>query len=158
MDALKTPSFFGKAKRREILHVLTYRTRPDNEVVSTRGPLVTQICADLHPACATLGDLEPLPLELFNEILHYSDLQAASAFRSLNRRARAVVKSSFYYKLILLNAPQALGALEKTGICILLFCRRFIPRPLYAFSPCLRTVWNLPVDSRVRPMLFPLYM
>lgn len=120
MIALKPPSFFGKAKLHEILDFLAYRPRRlGANVVSIpteRGPLLTQISTDLHPTCATLGDLEPLPLELFNEILRYSDLQTASAFRSLNRRARAAVKSSFHYKLILLKAPQAVAALEKTGI------------------------------------------
>jgi hypothetical protein len=73
MVALKHPSFFGKAKRHAILDFLTYRPRRlGANVVSIpteRGPLLTQISTDLHPTCAaTLGDLEPLPLELFNEI------------------------------------------------------------------------------------------
>ena len=67
-------SFFGKTKRREILGFLTYRHSVPTVVCipTERGPLLTQTCTDLHPTCATFGDLEPLPLEMFNEILRYS--------------------------------------------------------------------------------------
>jgi len=117
MDALKPPSFFGNAEPPEILRLLAYRPRHfDDSVVSIptkRGPLVV---TDLHPTCATLGDLDSLPLELFNEILRCSDIHAVSAFQFLNRRARALVISSFHYKLISHNAPHVVAALEKTGI------------------------------------------
>jgi len=104
-----------KAKRREILRFLTYRTQQfDASVVSIPTKKTTQIVTGLP--CTTLGDLEPLPLESLNEILRYSDLHSASAFRSLNRRARAVVESSFPYNLILHNAPNVFAVLEKTGI------------------------------------------
>jgi hypothetical protein len=118
MNALKPPSFFGNAKPREILRLLAYHpSHFDDSVVSIpakkRRPVVI---TNLRQAtCATLGDLESLPLELFNEILRHSDLHAVSALCSLNRRARALVISSYPYKLILQNAPHVVAALEKTG-------------------------------------------
>jgi len=122
MNTLKPPSFFGDTKPRKILRLLAYHPREfDASVVSIptkRDPLVTQIrSTDPHSTtCATLGDLDPVPLELLNEILRRSDLRAVSNFRSLNRRARTVVESSFPYKLLLRNAPHVVAALEKTGI------------------------------------------
>jgi len=99
-----------------IIRLLAYRPRHfDDSVVSIptkRGPLVV---TDLHPTCATLGDLDSLPLELFNEIIRCSDIHTVSAFQLLNRRARALVISSFPYKLISHNAPHVVAALEKTG-------------------------------------------
>lgn len=77
-----------------------------------RGPRITKN----YMNCTPLGDLDSLPLELFNEILRCSDLRAVSEFRSLDRRARVVVQASFPYKLLVLKAPNILTPLEKTGI------------------------------------------
>jgi hypothetical protein len=117
MDALKPPSFFGNAEPPEILRLLAYHPQHfDDSVVSIPtkegGPLVV---TDLHPTCATLGDLDSLPFELFNKILRCSDLHAVSEFCSLNWRARALAISSYPYKLISQNAPHVVAALEKTG-------------------------------------------
>ena len=117
MDVVKPSRFFGKAKTCDILRSLAYHNQDfDDTVVSipTNRPRVTQTpCTN---TCATLGDFDSLPLELFNEILCCSDLHTVSTFRWLNRRARVLVESSFPYKHILLNAPDVLAALEKTGI------------------------------------------
>jgi hypothetical protein len=68
------------------------------------------------PACATLGDLDALPIELLNAILRYSDLRAVSMLRMLNRRARVIVDASLPYKHILLCAPHVVTALARTGV------------------------------------------
>jgi len=115
---LKPPSFFGDAKPRDVLRVLTYHPQQfDASVVSiptASDPLMrSRTCTVLEKA---IGDLDLLPLELINKVLRRSDLRTVSTLRLLNRRARAVVDSSFPYKLILLHAPQVVAALEKTGV------------------------------------------
>jgi len=114
---LKPPSFFGDAKPREVLRVLTYHPQQfDASVVSiptASDPLMrSRTCTVLEKA---IGDLDLLPLELINKVLRRSDLRTVSTLRLLNRRARVVVDSSFPYKLILRHA-QVVAALEKTGV------------------------------------------
>ena len=113
---LKLPSFFGGAKPREILCLLTYYPEQfDASVVSI--PTNSLIRAQVRMVFkAAIGDLDLLPLELLNKVLRCSDLHAMSTLRLLNRRARVVVDSSYPYNLTLLHAPQVIPALVKTGI------------------------------------------
>lgn len=100
------PSFFGDANPHEILSLLSHHPeRFDAAVLSISTERDSgKPDIEFHP-CATLGDLELLPVELLNEILRQSDLRSVSMLRLLNRRARVIVDASIPYKYILLHAP-----------------------------------------------------
>jgi len=115
---------FVDSSQHKILRVLTYHPRIfDSSVLSEPIPSKTQrrlraniiVHFDSPSTFATLGDLNPFPIELLNEILRYSNLYTISMFSLLNRQARTIVRASFPYKHLWSHAPRALVALIRTG-------------------------------------------
>jgi hypothetical protein len=111
---------FGDAAPHEIFSLLAYHPRDlDASVLSIStdpDPPTHVVDSNRPPVCATLGDLDTLPIELLDEVLQYSDLRTVSMLRLLNWRARVVVDASVPCRHILLRAPGVVTALGRTGV------------------------------------------
>jgi hypothetical protein len=135
---------FGDAAPHEIFSLLAYHPRDlDASVLSIStdpDPPTHVVDSNRPPVCATLGDLDTLPIELLDEVLQYSDLRTVSMLRLLNRRARVVVDTSVPYRHILLRAPGVVTALGRTGVA----SHFSVSEVFYALSTPTCQVWHIP--------------
>ncbi|PPR02901.1 hypothetical protein CVT26_009749 [Gymnopilus dilepis] len=72
--------------------------------------------AEFEPPTASLGNLKVLPVEIFDWVIKYATMHAASSLRTVNRQTRLLVDASLPYKHIISSAPHIGATLVRTGV------------------------------------------
>ncbi|KDR80367.1 hypothetical protein GALMADRAFT_117099 [Galerina marginata CBS 339.88] len=68
------------------------------------------------PGTITVGGLDALPNEVFEEVLRYADLRSVCILRSVTRHVRRIIDASSPYKHITRHAPGLITAFRRTRV------------------------------------------
>lgn len=116
---------------------------------SSVGGAISSNNADLQP----LGQLDSLPLEIFQNILEQLDLHTLILVQCLSHRSKLLVSSLPQYRNILAYAPNALRAILSTGLASQFQYRNSLQRIALPTVFHVWLIWRLPIPTLMPPML-----